>query len=101
VFAAVLDGKHALNGFRNKDLQARLYATPAATPEEARRRSQCASRKIAKLRGHGLVKKVKDARLYRPTERGIRLMAAALHCRNKEFPLAPVVFVQRFANQTA
>jgi hypothetical protein len=86
MFAAVLDGKHALNGFRNKDLQARLYDAPAATPEEVRRRSQCVSRKIAKLRGHGLVKKVPGARLYRPTECGTRLMAAALHCRNKEFP---------------
>jgi hypothetical protein len=86
MFAAVLDGKHALNGFRNKDLQARLYATPAVTPEDVRRRSQRVSRKIAKLRGHGLVKKVKGARLYRPTECGTRLMAAALHCRNKEFP---------------
>jgi hypothetical protein len=86
IFAAVLDGRHALNGFRNKDLQARLYESPATTPEQTRRRSQQVCRNIAKLRGHGLVKKVPGARLYRPTKRGIQLMAAALHCRNKEFP---------------
>jgi len=88
VFAAVLAGEHALNGFRNKDLQARLYAQPATTPQEARRRSQRISRHIAKLRGHGLIKKVPGCRLYRVTDQGTRLMAAALHCRNKEFPEA-------------
>jgi len=88
VFAAVLAGEHALNGFRNKNLQARLYAQPAVNAQEARRRSQHISRQIAKLRGHGLIKKVPGCRLYRPTEQGTRLMAAALHCRNKEFPAA-------------
>ena len=86
LFAATLAGEHALNGFRNKDLQARLYDTPARSPDEARRRSARVSRLIAKLRGHGLIAKVKNSRLYRATERGIRLMSAALHCRNKEFP---------------
>jgi hypothetical protein len=86
VFAAVLAGEHALNGFRNKNLQARLYDQPASTAHEARRRSQHISRQIAKLRGHGLIKKVPGCRLYRATEHGTRLMAAALHCRNKEFP---------------
>lgn len=87
-FAAVLTGEHALNGFRNQDLQARLYAHPATTPQEARRRSQQVSRQIAKLRGHGLIKKVPGCRLYRATEQGTRLMAAAVQCRNKEFPAA-------------
>lgn len=88
VFAAGPAGEHALNGFRNKDLQIRLYAQPAPTAQEARRRCQQVSRQIAKLRGHGLIKKVPGCRLYRATEHGSRLMAAALHCRNKEFPLA-------------
>ncbi len=86
LFAAALAGEHALNGFRNKDLRAQLYATPATSSDEARRRSAHVSRLIAKLRGHGLIAKVKDSRLYRVTERGRRLMSAALYCRNKEFP---------------
>ena len=44
------------------------------------------TRLIAKLRGHGLIAKVKDSRLYRVTARGVRLMSAAIHCRNKDFP---------------
>jgi hypothetical protein len=86
LFTAVLAGEHALNGFRNKDLQTRLYSTPPVSPAERRRRSAHITRLIAKLRGHGLIAKVKDSRLYRVTERGARLMSAAIHCRNKEFP---------------
>ena len=86
LFAAVLAGEHHLNGFRNKDLQARLFPTPARSDTEQRRRSARVTRWLAKLRGHGLIAKVKASRLYRVTERGLRLMAAALWCRNKEFP---------------
>ena len=86
LFAAVLAGEHALTGFRNKDLQARLYSAPPVSPDEPRRRSARVTRLIAKLHGHGLIAKVKDCRLYRVTERGASLMAAAILCRNKEFP---------------
>lgn len=86
LFAAVLAGEHQLNGFRNKDLQARLFSTPARSDQEQRRRSAQVTRWIAKLRGHHLIAKVKASRLYRVTVRGLRLMAAALWCRNKEFP---------------
>jgi hypothetical protein len=86
LFTAVLAGDHHLNGFRNKDLQARVFSTPARSDIEQRRRSARVTRWLAKLRGHGLIAKVKASRLYRVTERGLRLMAAALWCRNKEFP---------------
>jgi hypothetical protein len=86
LFTAVLAGEHQLTGFRNKDLQARLFSTPARSDTEQRRRSAQVTRWIAKLRGHHLIAKVKASRLYRVTERGLRLMAAALWCRNKEFP---------------
>lgn len=88
LFAAVLRGEHALNGFRNKDLRAHLYPTPARSAQERQRRSGRCSRLIAKLRGHGLIAKVKDQRLYRVTKSGYQLLSAALHCRNKEFPTA-------------
>lgn len=86
LFTAVLAGEHALNGFRNKDVQTRLYSSPAETEKEQRQRSMRVSRLLAKLRGHGLIKKVKKSRLYRITERGYQLMTAAIYCRNKEFP---------------
>ena len=79
-------GEHALNGLRNKDLRAHLYASPPASEVERRQRSARMTRLITKLRGHGLIAKVKDSRLYRVTARGARLMSAAIHCRDKEFP---------------
>ena len=82
LFAAVLAGEHQLNGFRNKDLQTRLYPAPARSDQEYRHRSAHVTRLIAKLRGHNLITKVKASRLYRVTARGLRLMAAALGCRN-------------------
>lgn len=88
LFAAALRGEHLLHGFRNKDLVAHLYPSPAKSAEERRRRSRRSTRLIAKLRGHGLIAKVKDSRLYRVTKRGCQLMTAALWCRNKEFPAA-------------
>lgn len=60
LFKAVVAGEHAVVGFRNDDLTNRLYPRPPSTEQEARRRSARTSRLITKLRGHGLVTKVKD-----------------------------------------
>jgi hypothetical protein len=86
LFAAVMAGEHALNGFRNRDLRAHLYDRPVSTPQETKRRCARVSRLITKLRGHGLVAKVKDSRLYRVTPRGCRVMSAALSFRRADFP---------------
>ncbi len=88
LFQAVLAGEHAVRGFRNRDLQQRLYSSPAGSADEQRRRSAHVSRLIRKLRGHKLVAKVPGCRLYRPTARGLELMAAAIYCRTSSFPAA-------------
>jgi hypothetical protein len=88
LFAAAMAGEHIINGFRNRDLRTHLYNHPASTSQEAKRRCARVSRLIAKLRGHGLVAKVKDARLYRVTPRGHRVMSAALSFRRTDFPQA-------------
>jgi len=85
LFAAALAGEHAINGFRNHDLVARLYRTPARTTEERKRRCARGSRLIAKMRGHGLIAKVQYSRLYRVTPAGARLMGGALRFRH-DFP---------------
>ena len=82
-------GEHCINGFRNRDLALRLNPELLEEPKDVRMR-YCArvSRCIAKLRGHGLVSKVKDSRLYRVTERGRRTMVAILRFRGLDFPEA-------------
>ena len=88
LFQAVLHGDHAIHGFRNRDLQRHLYTSPPRSREERLRRGEHTSRKIAKLRGHGLIRKVGNSRLYRPTQHGLRLMIAAVDYRETSFPRA-------------
>jgi hypothetical protein len=88
LFKAALAGGHTILGFRNNDLNERLHLRPPRDDQEARRRSARTSRQIAKLRGHGLISKVKDQRLYRVTPHGQRIMAAALAVHDRDFPAA-------------
>jgi hypothetical protein len=75
LFAAVLSGDFTINGFRNRDLQEKLY--PAAAKDAAETKRHRTSRLIAKLRGHGLITRVKNSRLYRLTARGLKAMPFA------------------------
>ena len=88
LFVAVLAGENALNGFRNRDLCAKLYPHLASSDQEAKRRCSKISRLIAKLRGHGLVAKVKDAHLYRLTQVGSQVLFAVLNFYQTDFPTA-------------
>jgi hypothetical protein len=88
LFAALLSGEFALNGFRNSDLAAKLFPKPALSDQERKQRCTKISRLIAKLRGHGLISKVKNARLYRLTELGSRILFAILSFFQADFALA-------------
>ena len=86
LFRAALAGEHAIRGFRNADLTARLYRRPPADRDEAHRRCERVSRLIVKLRGHGLVAKIPRARRYRVTRYGHRVMTAAIALHDHGFP---------------
>ncbi len=58
LFRACLAGEYAIAGFTNAHITRRLHKRPPAAPAEARRSCQQTSRRIAKLRGHGLVAKI-------------------------------------------
>jgi hypothetical protein len=87
LFIAVLSGEFAISGFRNRDLQAKLFETAPQDDREIRRRTHQTSRLIAKLRGHRLIAKVGQSRLYRVTARGLKAMWPAIRFRKKDFPL--------------
>ncbi|MGC8628408.1 MAG: hypothetical protein ACP5VR_12830, partial [Acidimicrobiales bacterium] len=88
LFRATLAGEHLVNGFSNRNLQARLYRRPPADATEAKRRCQRTSRLITKLRGHGFIAKVPRRRLYRVTRYGQRVMTAAVAVHDSAFPAA-------------
>jgi len=87
LFRSAFAGEHLINGFRNKDLQTRLYRLPPRDDTDAKRRCAKTSR-LTKLRGHGLVAKVPRRRLYRVTAYGQRYMSAAIAVHDQRFPAA-------------
>lgn len=90
LFHAVLAGAHLIGGLSNGDLQKRLWHRPPENPQEARRRCRRVCRLIRKLRGHALLAKIPGRRRYRLTLRGRRLLAAALHYRQRDFPTGAI-----------
>ena len=77
-----------ITGFRNRDLQGKLYPAAARDAAETKRRTHRTSRLIAKLRGHGLITRVKNSRLYRLTTKGFKAMWPAVRFRRIDFPTA-------------
>jgi hypothetical protein len=86
LFAAVLDGAHTINAFRNHDITAKLYPRPPRDATEAKRRCARTSRLIGKLRGHGLIAKLPNQRCYRITPWGHAVMSSAIHLRQTQLP---------------
>ncbi|HRD88562.1 MAG TPA: hypothetical protein PK752_09955 [Accumulibacter sp.] len=88
LFKALLAGEFHLNGFCTSHLQGKLYSDLPTNPIEAIRRTHRTSRLIAKLRGHAVIVKVKNSRLYRVTHSGVNAMWAAFRYRCIDFPTA-------------
>lgn len=77
-------GEFGINGFRNRDVRAYLYAQPTADPQEQRRRSGAVTRKLRLLRSHGLIKKVPKTNRYVLTERGREIITTLLAARSAD-----------------
>jgi hypothetical protein len=82
ILEAVNDPKHTANGLRNRDLVVRLYAKPARTKEEARRRSARVSRLLRLLRAHAILQKVPKTHRYVVTPEGRNAVTALVAARN-------------------
>lgn len=82
LLTAVLDPKFTVNGLRNHDLVALLWAKPTADNKERRRRSARVTRLIRMLRGHGVLNKVPKTHRYVVSEIGRKAVTAFLAARN-------------------
>ena len=80
LMAAVSRGEYAINGFRNRDVRARLHA-PTSDKRKAHQQMAAVGRKLRLLRGHGLIVKVAKTHRYVVTEKGRRIMTALLAAR--------------------
>ena len=81
LLAAVMDGRYALNGFTNGDLQTTLFPGTPPDARQAKRQSNATGRRLRLLRQHGLIQKVGNRRLYRVTTAGTQAMGLALALR--------------------
>lgn len=80
LLASVSRGEFALNGFRNRDVRARLYAATEDT-KLLHRQTAAVGRRLLLLRAHRLIKKVPKTHRYIVTEKGRRIMTALLAAR--------------------
>jgi hypothetical protein len=81
LLGALSDGAFTLNGFRNRDLRAKLYALPAGDPKEQRRQTAKISRKLRLLRMHGVIHKVPRTHRYQLSAKGRLLVTAVIAAR--------------------
>lgn len=82
LFAAIQQGEHLLQGFRNSDLRRVLYPHDEHDPLRRRKSSGRTGRLLRLLRAHRLIRKVSHTQYYRVTERGHQLMTTAGKLRN-------------------
>lgn len=75
---AISRGEFTINGFRNRDLRCLLFTDPPASKQQQRRQAAAVSRKLALLRGHGLIKKVAGTHRYHLTSQGRAIVTALL-----------------------
>ena len=75
---AVNRGEFAINGLRNRDLQALLFSSAPSSAQERRRRSAAISRKLRMLRAHGILQKLPHTHRYQVTAHGRLVLNAIL-----------------------
>jgi hypothetical protein len=81
VFAAMLRGEHAVQGFRNRDIRHALGWDRCRDPEQRAKTSARMTRLFALLRAHGLIAKVSHTNYYRITTKGQQVMTTSLKLR--------------------
>lgn len=80
LLAVINRGEFALNGFRNRDIRAKV-CTPTDDPKRLRRQTAKIGRRLLLLRAHGLIAKVSRTHRYVVTQKGRRIVTALLTAR--------------------
>ena len=82
LFAVLLDARFLVQGFRNKEVRARLFPKVGNDPQSRKKASGRITRSLRLLRAHGLIRKVSTTSYYRVTPAGQNLMTTALKLRD-------------------
>jgi len=86
LFGALMSGEHALRGFTNRDLRAKLQRTLVRLSDNPKTQSAQVSRLLHRLHVYGLVAKIPRSRRWRVSASGYRIMSASLQLRELHFP---------------
>jgi hypothetical protein len=76
-------GEWTMSGFRNRDVRAALYPGRASA-KALRRQSGRVTRALARLRAHGMIKKVSGSYRYQLTRQGRQIVTALLAARQAD-----------------
>ena len=89
IFKALLSGANILNGFRNRDLRARLAGSSflRGCGRCVSKQSAKISRLLKRLHIYGLIAKVPRARRWRLSKKGWALLSAAISLKEQTFPV--------------
>ena len=82
LFEAISDGKYVIRGFTNQEIRRSICRV---NPDIARERGRM-SRSLAKLRAHGLIRKIPHSRRYLVSDKGRRVMGALIETKRKIYP---------------
>jgi len=93
LFAAVLDGDHIAQGFRNKDIR-KVFFTPTQDPAATNQQSAAVSRLLKRLHLRGYVAKIPRTRRWKATDHGRRILGDAVAVYRRYWP-------EKFVNQAA
>lgn len=75
-------GEFTLNGLRNRDLRQILFDDANASKQEQRRHAAAVTRKLALLRAHRLIRKLKGTHRYHLTKQGRTIITALITAQN-------------------
>lgn len=82
LFEAISDGKYLIRGFTNRDIRQEIFEDD---PDSAANIGKT-SRTFAKLRAHGLIRKIPHSRRYLVSNKGRRVMSAMIETKRKTYP---------------
>ena len=82
LFETVSDGCYLVRGFTNRDIRRRLFPN---TPDTSKTRGKV-SRILAKLRAHGLIRKIPRSRRYMVSDKGRCIMGALIETKRRTYP---------------
>ncbi len=82
LFETISDGKYLIRGFTNQEIRRCIYKDD---PDTAKKRG-CMSRELAKLRAHGLIRKIPHSRRYLVSAKGRRVLGALIEAKRKTYP---------------